>query len=68
MKHYVIEIAEGDARVKGFAIYEKATEKEAVALFHQKLATAMNSDLFTSELLLVIDEHGKVLKREEYKA
>ena len=68
MKFYVIEIATGDAQIKGFAIYEKATEKEAVALFHQKLSTAMKSDLYTSDLLVVIDEDGKVIKREKYTA
>lgn len=66
MKFYVIEIAEGDAQVKGYAIYEKATEKEAVALFHQKLSTAMRSDLYTADLLMVIDGDGKVIKREKY--
>lgn len=68
MKYYVIEIAEGADAIKGFAIYEKPTEKEAVALFHQKLSTAMKSDLYTSDLLMVIDEAGKVLKRERYVA
>lgn len=68
MKFYVIEIAEGDPSVKGFAIYEKSTEKEAVALFHQKLSTAMRSELYTSDLLMVIDADGKVIKREKYTA
>lgn len=68
MKFYVVEIAEGDEKVKGFATYEKASEKEAVALFHQKLSTAMKSELFTSELVMVIDENGKVIKREKYVA
>ena len=68
MKYYVIEIATGDDKIKGFAIYEKETEKEAVALFHQKLSTAMKSELYVSDLLIVIDEDGKVIKREKYVA
>lgn len=69
MKNYfLIEIAEGDSKVAGYAVYGYDTEKEAVAVFHQKLASAMKSELFTSELLIVTDAEGKVLKREKYTA
>lgn len=68
MKYYVIEISEGDAKIAGKGIYEYATEKEAVASFHRKLGTAMTSDLYTSDLLMVIDDAGKVLKREKFVA
>lgn len=68
MKYYVIEISEGDAKIAGKGIYEYATEKEAVASFHKKLGTAMTSELYTSDLLMVIDDAGKVLKREKFVA
>lgn len=66
MNYYVIEISTGDSKIAGKAIYEYDTEKEAVGTFHQKLATAMKSDLYDSELLMVIDAAGKVIKREQY--
>lgn len=63
---YVIEIATGDSKIAGKGIYGYATETEAVATFHSKMGTAMKSELYTSELLLVIDENGNVLKRERF--
>ena len=66
MKYYVIEIATGDEKIKGKGIYEYATEVEAVASFHSKLGTAMKSALYESELIMVIDSDGKVIKREKY--
>lgn len=66
MKFYVIEISTGAASISGKAIYEYASEHEAVATFHQKLGTAMKSDLYESELLIVVDADGKVVKREKY--
>ena len=68
MKYYVIEISNGDERIQGKAVYEYNTVNEAVAIFHQKLATAMKSDLYTSELVLVINETGRVFKTENYVA
>lgn len=67
-KFYVIEIANGDDRIQGKAVYEYNTLNEAVATFHQKLATAMKSDLYTSELVMVIDDTGAVFKSEKYIA
>lgn len=63
---YVIEIATGDARIAGKAVYEYATEKEAVATFHSKMGNAMKSELYDSELLMVCDENGILSKREKY--
>lgn len=68
MKYYVIEIATGDSKVAGKSIYEYNTEKEAIASFHSKLGVAMKSDLYTSELLIVINEEGKVIERNKYIA
>lgn len=63
---YLIEIATGDVKVAGKGVYEYATENEAVASFHSKMGSAMKSDLFDSELLMVIDDNGTVIKREKY--
>lgn len=63
---YLIEITTGDPKVEGKAVYEYATNTEAVATFHAKMGSAMKSDLYTSELLLVIDENGSVLRRERF--
>lgn len=71
MKFYVIEIATGDAKIAGKGIYEytgEDAEKAAVATFHSKLGVAMKSDLYESDLLMVIDDSGKVIKREKYTA
>lgn len=68
MSFYVIEIADGADSIKGKAIYEYAAQKEAVAVFHQKLGNAMRSELYTSALLMVIDGNGQLLKREKYTA
>lgn len=68
MKFYVVEISDGDSKIAGKSIYEFQTEKEAVASFHSKLGTAMKSVLYTSELIMVVDSDGKVLKREKYTA
>lgn len=67
-KYYLLEISEGNSKIAGKAVYEYGTENEAVAMFHQKLGTAMKSDLFTSELVMVIDDNGAVLKSEKYIA
>lgn len=63
---YVIEIATGDAQITGKAVYEYATEKDAVATFHTKMGNAMKSSLYATELLMVVDDKGTVLKREKY--
>lgn len=66
MKLYVIEISEGDAKIAGKGIYEYDTEKDAVASFHQKLSTAMRSNLYISDLVMVVDSYGTVIKKERY--
>lgn len=64
---YLIEITKGDTKVAGYSVYGYDTEKAAVAAFHKKLGTAMGSELYTSELVIVIGEDGHVVKRELYK-
>lgn len=63
---YLIEISNGNEKNDVKAIYQYDTENEAVAMFHSKLGSAMKSEMFESELVMVIDENGKVIKRERY--
>lgn len=66
IKYYVIEIAEGDSKIKGKGIYEYATKDEAIASFHSKMGTAMKSDLYTSEQLLVVDSNNVPIAAEKW--
>ena len=66
MKFYVVEISEGDSKVSGKSIYEYETLNDAVATFHSKLGMAMNSELYTSELIMVINSEGGVHKQEKF--
>lgn len=68
MKFYLIEISEGEEKIEGKAIYEYATLNEAVANFHSKLGAAMKSNLYTSELVMVINSDGGIHKSEKYVA
>lgn len=68
MKYYVIEIAEGDAKIKGKAIYEYASKNEALSSFHKKLGTAMGSELYESELIMMVDDTGLIYALEKYNA
>lgn len=63
---YLIEISAGDSKIAGKAIYEYATEKDAMAAFHQKLASAMKSELYKTDLVIVMDAYGTVIKKEQY--
>lgn len=64
--YYVIEISTGDAKIAGKAVYQYATIDEATATFHSKLGTAMKSDLYETELVLVIGAEGEVMRSEKY--
>lgn len=63
---YLIEISVGDTKITGKAVYEYETQNEAVAKFHSKLGSAMGSELYDSELIMVVDNNGTVIKREKY--
>ena len=63
---YVIEVTTGDSKVSGKAVYEYATLNEAVASYHKKMGTAMGSDLYNSELVMVVDSEGAVYRSEKY--
>ena len=63
---YLIEIATGDAKIAARSIFTYDNEKDAVANFHSRLGMAMKSDLYESDLCMVINENGAVIKREKY--
>ena len=58
MKYYVIEISEGDSKIKGKGIHEYNSKNEAIASFHSKMGVAMKSELYTKEQLIVIDSEN----------
>lgn len=66
MKYYVFEAAEGDSKIAGVSVGTFDTQNSAVASFHGRLSTAMKSELYTSDLVLVIDEYGMVTKAEKF--
>ena len=68
MKFYLIEISEGDAKIAGKAIYECETRSEAIANFHTKLGSAMSSELYASEQVIVINSENGIEAEEKYVA
>lgn len=66
MKFYLVEISTGNASIAGKAIYEYDSLNDAVANFHSKLGSAMKSELFESELVMVINSEGGVHMSEKY--
>lgn len=68
MKYYLIEIADGDNKITAKGVYEYNTKNEAMANFHKKLGTAMGSELYTSELIMVVSEDGNLIAIEKYVA
>lgn len=63
---YVLEVSTGDSKIAGKAVYQYNTITEAVATFHSKLGAAMKSDLYDSELIMVIEANGSVVCSEKY--
>lgn len=66
MKYYVVEIAKGDSKIEGPSISTHDTKNAAIASFHSKLGTAMKSELFNGDLVIVFDELGNLIDRECY--
>lgn len=59
MKYYVLEISEGDAKIAGKGVYEFEDVDKAEAFYHQKIATAMNSELYSKHICIVVNDEGK---------
>lgn len=66
VKFYVIEISEGDTKIKGKAMYEYDNKNSAIATFHKKLGTAMASDLYATEQIMVVNSNNVVICCEKY--
>lgn len=64
--YYVIEITKGDAKIAGKGVYEYQTLDEAIGAWHAKLGTAMKSDLYASDLCMVVGNDGAVYRSEQY--
>lgn len=64
--YYVIEIAKGDAKVAGKGVYDYQTLDEAVGAWHAKLGTAMKSDLYSSDLCIVVGDDGACYRSERH--
>ena len=67
MKYYLLEVAEGDEKIAGKAVYEYATEIAVIAAFHKRYGQALDSPLYTSVLVMAIAEDGKVIERGSWK-
>lgn len=56
MKYYIIEISEGDSKIAGKAMYEYETSRnKAEAMFHKKIGTAMDSELYTEHRIALMN-------------
>lgn len=64
--YYVIEIAKGDAKIAGKGVYEYQTLDEAIGAWHAKLGIAIKSDLYASDLCMVVGNDGAVYRSEQY--
>lgn len=60
MKYYVIEISTGDEKIAGKGVYEYEDKNAAIASFHSKIGTAMKSSMYTTHLIMVVDQYGGV--------
>lgn len=66
MKYYVVEIATGDSKVSGKGIYEYDSEQKAVSTYHKKIGSAMDSDLYDTHLIEVIDSYGTQIQKPHF--
>lgn len=68
MKYYVIEITKyNDGTKDAYGVYAKDSRDEALQLYHQKMASAMNASKVEFELIHVINDYGVVITSEYYE-
>lgn len=60
MKYYLTEISEGDAKISGKAIYEYEDATKAEAMYHKKIGTAMDSELYSYHMCYVTNSAGGI--------
>ena len=65
MKYFVLEVTTANGATAK-AITEKATEKEAMMLYHQIMGSALANDNVTYALCMVINEEGFALVSDKY--
>lgn len=65
MKYYVLEITTANGATAK-AVTEKASEKEAMMLYHQIMGSALANDNVTYALCMVINEEGFALVSDKY--
>lgn len=65
MQYFVLEVTTANGATAK-AITEKATEKEAMMLYHQIMASALANDNVTYALCMVINEEGYVVVKGNY--
>lgn len=57
-KYYLTEISEGDSKIAGKSVYEYDNADKAEAMFHKKIGTAMDSELYSYHMAYVINSEG----------
>lgn len=69
-KYYVVEISvmkdNPEKEIPGIYAYDDINK--AVGTFHSKLGSAMKAETFVSEMVMVVDDNGAVIKTEKYVA
>lgn len=66
MKYYLFEVAQGDDKIKGKSVYDYNDLDLATANFHSKMGVAMKSELYTDELLVILDSDGYTCRAEHF--
>ena len=67
MKFYLVEITTyEDGTPTAKAIYAYDNETDAVANFHNKMGGAMKNANYATELLIVLNENGGIVKDEQF--
>lgn len=69
-KYYVVEISvmKEDPTKDTKGIYTYDSIDKAIGTFHSKLGAAMKAETFVSEMVMVVDDNGAVIRSEKYVA
>lgn len=65
MNYFVLEVTTANGATAK-AVTEKATEKEAMMLYHQIMGSALANDNVTYALCMVINKEGYVVVKGNY--
>lgn len=67
MKYYLMEVTTyTDKETEEKALYAYDTYNEALSPFHTKMGGLMKRENTNSELLVIIDDYGNVMRSEKY--